>query len=158
MGDFHRIAERILRRLEETHEEIFRNENDGRISSRGVSVEDIRNEVRDSISHEIGFHDEINFYPGIPGASCCELAIFVSLNSPIYTKGQKHLKCKEAMEKIVQHMQGGCAHRTKTVVFITDSWDETAFAKWKANLEQISYNSHFEIYLIAGRSPVEIRL
>lgn len=158
MGDFHRIAERILSRLEETREEIFRNENDKRISSRGVSVEDIRNEVRNSISREIGFHDEINFYPGIPGAPCRELAVFVSLNSPMYIKGKTHLKCDEAMEKIVQHMQGRCVDQTTKAVFITDSWDEIAFAKWKANLEQISYNNHFEIYLIAGRSPVEIRL
>ena len=62
------------------------------------------------------------------------------------------------MEKIVQHMQGSCIHKTRAAVFVTDSWDEHAFADWKANLEEISHTNHFEIYLIAGRTISQIKI
>ncbi len=152
MGEFYKIAERILERLENNRDEIIIGENEERLAPRGVSI----NEIRDAVTHSIP--DAINFYPGVPGGSCHELAVFVSLNSPLYAKGRKHLKCRQAMEKIVQHMQGSCIHKTRAAVFVTDSWDEHAFADWKANLEEISHTNHFEIYLIAGRTISQIKI
>lgn len=138
MSEFYGIAESILGRLADAREKIH------------------IDEIRDSVAHGMG--EDINFYPGVPGAHCHKLAVFVSLGSPLYVKGRKHFKCGEAMEKIVQHMQGNCVGRTTNVVFITDSWDEIAFSKWKANLEQISRNNHFEIYLLVGRSISVIKI
>lgn len=139
MGDFYEIAERILSRLEDSREGIHANE----IPPLAKTV----------------FGTDINCYPGALGYGCHELALFVSLNSPLYAKkGRGHLKCGEAMEKIVQHMQGSCLGKTKKAIFITDSWDVSAFAKWKSNLEQISSSNHFEIYLLVGRSIAHIKI
>ena len=148
MGEFYNIAERVLITIEEGPREILA---EGQIK-KGISAD----ELCDRVSS--GINTNINFYPGRPGAPCYKLAVFVSLNISLHAKGRKHLKCRQAMEKIVQHMQGSCIHKTKAAVFVTDFWDGDAFADWQANLEQIGSTNLFEIYLIAGRTISQIKI
>jgi len=140
VGDFIGIAQRIASLLSE-------------LAGRGgISPQ----ELAEIASHAMG-EREINLYPGIPGYVCHDLALFISLTSPAYVKGKRgHLSCRQAIEKLVQHMQGSCMNRTRVAVLITDSWNAAAADEWKANLQQIARIAHIEIYLIAGQSVSEI--
>ncbi len=159
MGEFYGIAEGILERIKEQMDGVFRSDEREIITDievedigkRGLTVNEVRNIAYSRVSKNI------NFYPGIPGAPCYNLAVFVSLNSPIHARGTKHLKFRKALETIVQHMDR-CINTTKTIVFITDSWDAKAFDEWEGMLEKIRHEIHFEIYLIAGRTISQIRI
>ena len=107
----------------------------------------------------LGFREEINCYPGVPGAGCHDTAIFVSLSSSNHRgKHRGHLTCRQAIEKLVQHMQGSCEGITQEAALIVDSWDAEAAGEWRANLKRIENQAHLEIYLVAGRSvsPIQI--
>ena len=154
MGEFYKIAEIVLNTIEGNYRES--KDKNGEIIRKGIMID----EIRDRVSSSIG--TDINFYPGIPGSPCHDLAVFVSLASPLTfhhnVRGRKDLNYEEAIEKIVQHVQGSCVGQTKKAVFVTDFWDNNAFSKWKANLVQISKTSYFEIYLIAGRAINQIKI
>ncbi len=69
------------------------------------------------------------------------------------------MTCRQALEKIVQHMQGSCFKKTRNAIFITTQWDSTAFEEWKANLFQIQHLEYLEVYLLVGShaSPIKIK-
>lgn len=145
MGEFQEIAEELAGIIDGFKE-----------NEKGISRDDIPNIVERVVGHRIG---EINCYPGIPGFSCCDMAVFVSVNSPSYTKGrQGHLKCNKALAKIIQHMQGTCIGITKRAVLLTDSWDHAAYDEWRANLRNINANAQLEVYLMTGRNITPIQL
>jgi len=142
MGDFQKIAEEISEH----------------ILSRGD-----RKEIRPQDIADIGSHvasgiggGVINCYPGIPSSGCYPFALFVSLKSPDYIRpnSRGHLTCRKAMEKIVQHMQGSCFKKTKSIVFITDFWDGAAWNVWRGNFKEIDRSVNIEIYLMTGRGRV----
>jgi hypothetical protein len=141
MGEFMSIVEELALILEESKRE------------GGVLAQDLP-----GIISRLTRREDINCYPGIPGHDCHELAFFISLSSQFYAKGRGHLTCAQAMKKIVQHMQGSCFQITHTAIFITDSWDVTAFDDWRNNLVEIKRNALFEIYLITGRYFSELRV
>ena len=143
MGEFQKIAERIAECIG----------NPEMIDQLGIEPLDIPEIVGGP-----NVASEINCYPGIPGYACCSLAVFVSLQSPAYIKSKKkHLSCNNAMEKVVQHMQGKCNGITNSAVFITDNWDPEAYAKWRSNLKEIRASAYLEIYLIVGNKVTEIK-
>lgn len=144
MGDFKKVADRIAASIFE------KMKNEG-----GVSVDKIPQIVAESFPEEGG---EVNCYPGVPSFHCFEIAFFVSLCSPPYRKGRGHLTCRQAMEKIVQHMQGACYAKTHVAVLFTDNWDAPAFDEWRANLKKITDQHHIEIYLFLGKTVSEITL
>ena len=92
--------------------------------------------------------DGYNLYPSTHGGRCCNLAVFISLTSPAYTKGKGHLNFRQAIETIIQHCQGYCPKETKDAVFVTDSWDPSIVHQWRGNLERIQSRLHLEIYFI----------
>ncbi|MGM0498390.1 MAG: hypothetical protein ACQESJ_10765 [Bacteroidota bacterium] len=142
MGEFSQIAKQIAGHLSELAD------------SRKIDTNELAEITRAAAERE-----EINLYPGVPGYGCYGLSIFVSLSSPSYVKGKHgHLSCGQAIEKVVQHMQGACMNRTRTAVLVTDSWDSYAWDEWKVNLQQIENTAHFEIYLITGRNVSEIQI
>jgi len=144
LGEFYGIAKIIVGQINEMNE----------MEGGKVSPEDLSRIASSAVGAE-----EINCYPGIPGYGCCELSLFISLSSSLNIKNKGgHLSCRQAIEKLVQHMQGTCIGQTRAAVLITDSWDADASHEWFKNLEQISMHSHLEIYLIAGRNPSEIHL
>ena len=148
MGEYKELAEKVLRVLE-------------KMKAEGeIRPEDI---MASGISEIIGGHSRgaggINFYPyGRPGSGCCDFALFLSLQTPVYVKrGRRgHMNCSQAMEKIVQHMQGACFQKTHSAVLITDDWDGVAFQSWKQNFDQINKYGQLEIYLLAGKKVSEI--
>lgn len=141
MGEFVRIAEGLAAVLQEK-----------KIHG-GIRPGEIADIIAGTMATGSG---SMNCYPGIPGYACCDLSVFVSLNSPAYRKGRGHLSCRMAMEKIVQHMQGWCLNKTHYAVLITDNWDASAFDAWRGNLEQIKDHAHIEIYLLSGNSVSEM--
>ena len=100
----------------------------------------------------------INCYPGGKPGQCCNLAVFVSLASKKHAKGRRHLNFHDALEKLIQHMQGSCAGKTNFALLVTDCWDASAFEKWEFNLKQIAAKSTLEIYLMTGRSVSRVKL
>lgn len=135
MGEFKKIAEQLSMEMDKSRD-------------RGGIRAD---EIPEIITNATG-QKNINCYPGQLGYNCYEISFFISICSPAYVKGRGHMNCRTAIERIVQHMQGVCPHKTNCAVFITDSWDALAWEDWKANLEQIKRQAHIEIYLLSGRN------
>ncbi len=143
MSEFERIAGNIASRLEEVSGE------------GGIRSEDVANIVGD-----YGYGPDINCYPGHPSHGCHDLAVFVSLTSPNH-KGKHggHLTCRKAIEKLVQHMQGVCAHgQTRHAVLVVDSWDSKAASEWSGNLREIHAEAHLEVYLVTGGGINRLRV
>jgi len=143
MGQFLQVAQRLAAILDE-----LRNQG-------GVTAYQLPDIIKQSIGQGNG---DINSYPGTPGGSCCDLAFFISLSTPAYAKGRGHLTCRNAMEKIVQHIQGSCYQKTRFAVLITDSWDASAYDDWRWNIENIKGHSGIEIYLISGSKVSQINI
>jgi hypothetical protein len=108
---------------------------------------------------EGGQEGGINCYPGQPGGGCYEVAFFISLTSKDHKGNRRgHITCKQAIEKLVQHMQGYCAERTHVAILIVDSWDADAVSDWKHNLTRIQSEAQLEIFMVNGGkvTPVSI--
>ncbi len=147
MQEFQNFVERIFSGLKEiTHE-------NGSVMER--EIEEI---VRKAIGQDGG--RPVNCYPGTACNTCHKLAFFIALQGSVYAKGRNnHLTCRQALEKVVQHMQGSCLHKTHHAILITTHWDDAAFEEWKANLFQMSNEASFEVYLLVGGniSPLIIK-
>ncbi len=135
MGEFEGVCQRIADMIDEARQQ-----------AGGVSVDDLAKIAAQAIGRGT---DEINCYPGVPGTSCHDLALFFSLKPPT-ARGGRHLNFLQALHKIVQHMQGSCSGTTRHAVFFTDSWDAIAYEGWKANIYQIKKNACVEAYLLVG--------
>jgi hypothetical protein len=82
--------------------------------------------------------EPINCYPGVPGGGCHEEAYFISLKSPKYTAPRgKHLGLSEAMQKLVQHMQGHCIGITRQAYVVCDNWQPELADPWRSNIKVI---------------------
>jgi len=93
---------------------------------------------------------DVNMYPSTHRGACCPVAFFISLNSTKYAKSPGHIKFRKALEKLVQHTQGGCAGVTEAAVLITDSWDANVIDEWRGNIEQIQRHIYLEVYLVTN--------
>ncbi|NHM26188.1 hypothetical protein G7K71_04060 [Desulfofundulus sp. TPOSR] len=144
MSEFRRIVEKLASLIDELKN-----------NKQGIRPEGIPRIVQETFGREYG---AVNCYPGIPDPHCHDIALFISLSSPSYAKGKGHLNCRQAIEKLVQHMQGSCYRRTRIALLITDNWDPTAFDDWKANIRNIKTEAHVEAYLLAERNVSEIHL
>lgn len=136
-GQFRGIVEKIVAEIE------------GRAKEGGINSR----EIPEIVTQSMGGDELINCYPGMPGYGCCSMAFFISLKLPRNAKGRNHLDCSQALQKIVQHMQGSCIRQTRSAVFISDNWNVVAVNEWKPNLEEIKNNADLEIYLMGGGRP-----
>lgn len=150
MGEFQEVVKSIVALLNELADT-------GGVTSQKIP-EIIGSTLEENRVIEGDARNAFNCYPGIPGHGCKDLAFFVSLTSPSFYKGRGHLNCGQAMEKIVQHMQGSCQGKTRHAIFLTDSWDAFAYNEWQANLSQIRQKALLEVYLFTGRSSSLISL
>lgn len=93
----------------------------------------------------------VHCYPGIPGVGCYPTAFFISLTSSRYASPRSgHLGFANILESFVLHTQGYCKGKTRTAVFIFDSWLPDVFRKWQPVIEQTrSEGVHVEAFLIA---------
>lgn len=143
MGEFQEIASEFAGLIEESKHE------------KGIRSDDLADIIGRIAGHWGG---KINCYPGIRGFDCFDIAYFISLTAPSHKDKKGHLTCGQAMEKIVQHMQGGCLGETRRAVFLTDNWDPAAYEAWKVNFRQIKDGALLEAYLLTGRNASEIKL
>jgi hypothetical protein len=102
------------------------------------------------------FGDQVNCYPGHPGAGCHHVAFFFSLKNPKRAKGRGHLSMEQALDQFIQHMTGKCAGITEDAVIVVDNWDPKAFEKWSHQIRQLASQKNVEIYLVAIDSVVRI--
>ncbi|MBO8093639.1 MAG: hypothetical protein J7D60_10045 [Prosthecochloris sp.] len=99
----------------------------------------------------------INLYPGMPSDTCYDLAVFVSLRSPEYTRSRRgHLVFAEALQLLVRHMQGACTGNTRTAVLVCDEYVQASLDFWRPNLRTIMQDAQLELYLIEGVHVVEL--
>ncbi len=153
MGEFIGIA----RVLAETLEKMKRKNETGEITPKDIKRENIPGVIGESY----GRGRPINFYPyGTPGYGCCELALFLSLQTSAYIKrgSRGHMNCGQAIQRIVQHMQGICMDKTKHAVLVTDNWDGDSYEFWSRNFNNISQHALIEVYLLAGKGVSEIEV
>jgi hypothetical protein len=102
------------------------------------------------------FHGEINCYPGYPSDRCHRLAFFVSVHGQL-RKGKGHLSFAQAMEALVQHMQGRCSGVTQQAVVITDAWWHDHYEKWRNNIDAMKQNGiRIEFYLIGANGKASV--
>ena len=103
-----------------------------------------------------GFHGEINCYPGYPSDRCHGLAFFVSLHGQLRT-GKGHLNFAQAMEALIQHMQGRCFDTTQQAVVITDAWWHDHYEKWRTNIDAMKQSGmRIEFYLIGANGKASV--
>lgn len=112
----------------------------------GVTSDELAEIIGERAGRRFG---QINCYPGMSG-ECYPLAFFISLTSPRFAKGSGHLSWRQAMEKIVGHMESPCQGITDAAVFITDSWDVGAFDEWEPILGKIKSKAKLSIYVTVG--------
>jgi len=118
----------------------------------GLKVSDLPEIINNSFGEEQG----VNLYPSNTKGECHELAYFFALKNSPYAKGNGHLGCRQAMEKLIQHTQGACQKITKQAIFITAHWDANAYQDWKHILTDIDKTIELEVYLLAGNSATRI--
>jgi len=118
----------------------------------GVKVGDLPKIINNSFGEEQG----VNLFPSNTKGACHELAYFFALKNSPYAKGNGHLGCRQAMEKVIQHTQGACRNITKQAIFITAHWDANAYQDWKHILADIDKTIELEVYLLAGNSATRI--
>lgn len=141
-GEFGRVVARICN-------QIYRGERDGKIRAK-----DIPSILSNSLG---GGNWDVNCYPGEPSHACHNIAYFFSLSAPdVIDKKRGHLKFEDAIEKLIQHMQGHCTGITKYAVLVTDSWNARVAYAWSRNIKEIKENCHLEIYLINKSGPTLI--
>lgn len=158
MGEFAKGVAEIVAILHNQHRGKSSDNLDSAEQTREGSIASIPVERIPGIVSEV-LGRSINCYPGVPANKCYDLAVFIATYPSFLSQGrQKHLSLNEALEKLVQHMQGLCAGQTRKAVLIAWNWDTMAFAKWQANLMEIRRNANLEIYLVAGNTISEIPL
>ncbi len=118
----------------------------------GLKVSDLPEIINNSFGEEQG----VNLFPSNTKGACHELAYFFALKNSPYAKGNGHLGCRQAMEKVIQHTQGACRNITKQAIFITAHWDANAYQDWKHILADIDKTIELEVYLLTGNSATRI--
>lgn len=96
----------------------------------------------------------VNCYPGMPVDFCAREAVFVSLQGKgaRNLKGHNHYPFAQALEKLVQHLQGDCGGITQRAAFITDKWDYDTYSPWAGNIRKImNAGVSIEFYLLCGK-------
>jgi len=123
-----------------------------RLNGGGIAAKELPKLINSACVGE----EAINLYPSNNKGGCYELAYFIALKRSPYAKGNGHLDCRKAMEKLIQHTLGSCRNITKQAIFITASWDAGAYNEWKHILAEIDENIELEVYLLSGRSATRM--
>ena len=97
-----------------------------------------------------------NLIPSDEEGKCKEVAVFVALDAKSMKLKPKHrMSFKEALERIVQHVQGTCAGTTKHILLITSSMDADELAPWLGNIRNFG-DVKFDILLRTGNTWKEM--
>lgn len=148
---FQSVLNALMSKSEERQRDIFFDERDKKELARILAEKSIT-------LTRLG--QAMNFYPGIKGSGCHEIAFFVSLKdqpSRARLKLRKYLPFDEMLKTVVRHCQGTCRHSTKYIGIITDSIDHETLNFWRSNLlEIINDNIEVEFYLVAAGLKIRI--
>lgn len=114
----------------------------------------------DDISDIVGrWAGDVNCYPSKIKGDCKQKAYFISLKDKRYAKGNGHLTFRQALECLIQHMQGTCYDVTKTAILLSDIWDAGAYNDWRNNIEQIKRQGRIvEAYIIGGNKATPMQI
>lgn len=121
-----------------------------RISSAGAEGGLTEAQLCDIVLSDLG---EINCYPGIKGAGCHEVALFVSLKGKMGL-GIKQISFGTQMKNLVNHIRK-CRGRTREIVFLTDNWDPFSFEHNREFLQDLRDNGiHIQFFLVLYQGQI----
>jgi hypothetical protein len=98
-----------------------------------ISGKDVLSEVQAALKRH---GDWINFYPSDQKGPCSDRLMVLALNgwpAADFTHGK--LNCAQALEILVQHVQGHCYGVTRWAVIVTALWDHYAYDRWRSNID-----------------------
>ncbi len=120
----------------------------------------IKNITFDEIFEKFGSGDKMNFFPSENKGSCCEIAMFVSFNKPIFElkfKTNQMISLDDVLKKLVQQVLGTCYPINKKIILITDKIDTYVFEPWLDNLKTIKrLGMEIEIVYIKSNGDYKI--
>jgi hypothetical protein len=99
-----------------------------------------------------GSNMDMNFFPSENKGSCCEIAMFVSLNTPVFglkLKKDQMIPIDEVIKTLVQQVLGTCYPINKKIILLTDKVDTDIFDPWIGNLRTIKkMGNEIEIFYL----------
>lgn len=101
--------------------------------------------------------DRINFYPSDQKGPCSDRLLVLALNGwPAAYGTHGNLNCSQALEILVQHVQGHCYDITRWAVLVTANWDNFAYDKWQSNIEIMRKQGVKIVFLQLGPKGLSI--
>lgn len=144
------------------HESLFSREGEGIEVAEGMADVIGRGELIHSghIPDIVGrMAGNVNVYPSMVKGDCKKKAYFISLKDKRYAKGNGHLTFRQALECLVQHMQGACYDITGIAILLSDIWDAGAYDDWHNNIKQIKRQGKIvEAYIIGGNKVTRMQI
>jgi hypothetical protein len=99
-----------------------------------------------------GSNIDMNFFPSENKGSCCEIAMFVSLNKPVFglkLKKDQMIPIDQVIKTLVQQVLGTCYPINKKIILLTDKVDTDIFDPWIGNLRTIKkMGNEIEIFYL----------
>lgn len=119
-----------------------------------ISSKEVLSDIQDAINQD---GDLINFYPSDQKGPCCHRLVVLALNGwPAAYGTHGNLNCGQALEILVQHVQGCCYEVTRWAVLVTANWDNFAYDKWRSNIEVMRKQGVKIVFLQLGPKGLSI--
>lgn len=121
---------------------------------KSISSKEVLSDIQDATNQN---GDRINFYPSDSKGSCCDQLMVLALNGwPAAYGTHGNLNCGQALEILVQHVQGCCHNMTRWAVLVTANWDNFAYDKWQNNIEVMRKQGVKIVFLQLGPKGLSI--
>jgi hypothetical protein len=95
----------------------------------------------DQLFENFGEGIDMNFFPSENKTPyCCEVAMFVSFNKPIFGlkfKKDMMIALDDVLKKLVQQVLGSCYPKNRKIILFTDKLDTEVIEPWLGNLRAI---------------------
>lgn len=108
----------------------------------------------DELLQDAHVRHNMNFFPSDRPGGCYEVAMFVSINKPVFGlkfKKDQMIPLDDVLKKLVQQVLGTCYPTNQKILMLTDNIETEVFEPWLANLNAIK-RMGMEIQIIYLRS------
>lgn len=102
--------------------------------------------------------DEVNCYPGVPGATCHRVAYYIYLECILKSKARWPFNLEQMFHEIILHCQPTrCGNITRDIRIITDAWSPWVLEKWRDALVTLTRQGvKFSTLLVAPGGKVSL--
>lgn len=94
----------------------------------------------DELFDNFGRGIDMNFFPSDRPGGCYEVAMFVSINKPVFGlkfKKDQMISLDDVLKKLVQQVLGTCYPTNQKILMLTDNIETEVFEPWLGNLRAI---------------------